>query len=149
MNLWILSRFDMKIVLDTNIISELMKSSPDSNVVAWVDQQNVLTLYITSVSIAEIHYGLSVLSVGKKRHDLEKAFNHLIETAFNQRVLFFDNTAAYHYGVIMAERKKIGKPMSIFDGQIAAMTKTISATLATRNTKDFIQTSVDIIDPFH
>lgn len=139
----------MKIILDTNIISELMKTVPDRNVIAWLDQQNTLELYITSVSIAEIYYGLNVLPDGKKQATLEKAFNHIVETVFSQRVLFFNSTAAYHYGKIMTERKNIGRPMSVFDGQIAAIAKTSHASLATRNTKDFIQIGVDIIDPFH
>ncbi len=138
----------MKIILDTNIISELMKSVPDQNVLVWLDRQNALTLYITSISVAEIFYGLHVLPAGKRRIALETAFHHIIETVFSQRVIFFNIAAASHYGFIMAERKKTGKPMSTLDGQIAAIAKASDATLATRNIKDFIQTGVDIINPF-
>lgn len=138
----------MKILLDTNIISELMKSTPDQNVTAWLDQQNVLTLYITSVSVAEIYYGLNLLPAGKKGSSLEMAFNNVIETIFSQRVLAFNTVAASHYGVIMAEREKLGRRMSALDGQIAAIAKMSNALLATRNIKDFVQTGIEVFNPF-
>ncbi len=125
------------ILLDTNVISELMKSKPTDKVLEWITQQVPEQLFISSITIAEITYGISVLPNSKQRQSLEKAFTKTINEAFKYRLLSFNEAAAYIYGDLMAHRKKQGKPMSILDGQIAAIATENEAALATRNTRDF------------
>ena len=136
------------IILDTNIISELMKASPSVKVINWLDKQDVTQLYITSITLAEISYGINALPEGARRKGLENAFNKAIHDAFSRRICHFTDSAALQYGKIMAHRKKIGKPLSILDGQIAAITFTHTAKLATRNLNDFLECELDLVNPF-
>jgi predicted nucleic acid-binding protein len=136
------------IVLDTNIISEMMKSAPAPNVAAWIDQQLITQLYVTTITIAEIRYGLCVLPKGSRRDSLKKAFERVIEAAFQGRVLSFDEPAAHFYGEIMGVRKELGRPLSIPDGQIASVARAQDAALATRNTRDFKDCGLELINPF-
>ncbi len=136
------------IILDTNIISEMMKSVPAEKVSSWLDQQEVNQLYITTITIAEISYGLNVLPKGSRRQLLENAFNKTIHAAFKHRVLPFDESAAHLYGKMMGHRKELGRPLSVLDGQIAAIARMQDATLATRNIRDFANCEVDLINPF-
>ncbi len=136
------------IILDTNIISEMMKSLPSLNVMAWIDQQNPCDLFVTTITIAEIVYGLRVLPVGKRRKMLEDAFYKSISLAFEHRVLGFDALAADRYGHLMADRKQIGKPLSILDGQIAAIAHINHFKIATRNISDFSDCGLALINPF-
>lgn len=136
------------ILIDTNIVSEMMKSAPDAKVIQWIDQQDTLQLYIATITIAEIAYGLHVLPAGSRRQLLETAFEKAIIGAFQQRIVPFDETAAYLYGKIMARRKQIGRPMSIPDGQIAAIAQAQNFSVATRNVADFKDCDLPIINPF-
>lgn len=136
------------IILDTNVISELMKVSPDQQMIAWLNQQDAITLFVTSVSIAEITYGLNALTSGQRRKALEDAFEQVLLEAFKHRMLSFDKPAAYAYGQLMAQRKSLGRPMSVLDGQIAAISKINNMSLATRNTRDFLDCDIHLINPF-
>ena len=136
------------ILLDTNIISEMMKPIPNTRVIRWIDQQNVTQLFITTITIAEISYGINVLPRGNRRSILESAFNKAIKESFMHRILFFDDSAAHFYGKIMGERKKLGRPMSILDGQIAAIGRTHECAIATRNIHDFENCGLKLINPF-
>ena len=136
------------IILDTNILSELMKSAPDRNVENWLEQQLVTQLFVTTISIAEISYGLSILPNGKRRDSLENAFQQTINSAFKHRILPFDEAAANAYGLLMSKRKQIGKPLGILDGQIAAIVLTHSATLVTRDVRDFTDCGLTLVNPF-
>lgn len=136
------------IILDTNIISEMMKPEPLSKVVSWLDQQEAIHLYVTTVSIAEISYGLNVLPDGKKRSSLTDAFHKTISLAFESRIINFDIDAAYLYGKIMADRRRLGRPLSVPDGQIAAIAISNGYSVATRNINDFIDCQVNVINPF-
>jgi len=136
------------ILLDTNIISEMMKPIPNARVINWIDQQNVTQLFITAITIAEISYGLNVLPKGNRRSVLENAFNKAIKESFMHRILLFDDNAAHFYGKIMGERKKLGRPMSILDGQIAAIARTCESVIATRNINDFENCGLQLINPF-
>lgn len=138
----------MMILIDTNIISEMMKHAPDPKVITWIDQQNIMHLYISTITIAELVYGINVLPSGNRRDNLEKAFNSVVREAFEYRIFTFDEIAAHQYGTIMSQRKKLGKPMSIADGQIAAIARTHNCTVATRNISDFDDTELDLINPF-
>lgn len=136
------------IVLDTNIISEVMRPQPNSAVLAWLNQQYSPHLFITSVSIAEIGYGLRVLSDGQRRRILQNRFEQFIAQGFEYRILNFDKPAAQVYAEIMGTRKEIGSPMSVLDAQIAAMARNYNYNLATRNIKDFDNCGIDLINPF-
>jgi hypothetical protein len=137
------------ILLDTNIISELMKQSPSLNVIHWIDKQDIAELYLSAITIAEIKYGLSVLPDGKRRHQLETAFSKAVNYSFKHRIISFDNNAAHIYGQLMGHRKNIGKPLSILDGQIAAIARAHEAELATRNTQDFKNCELTLVNPFN
>jgi len=136
------------IILDTNIISELMKAIPDQHVTTWLDQQDPMTLFTSSITIAEILYGIGVLPEGKRRDYLENAFDHVLIDAFKYRILTFDASAAHMYGKLMGKRKKLGHPLSVLDGQIAAIANTNQMKLATRNTRDFCDCELELINPF-
>jgi predicted nucleic acid-binding protein len=136
------------IIVDTNIISELMKASPSTTMMSWLDQQDVTQLFTTTITIAEIAYGLNALPIGTRRTTLENNFNQAIKEAFANRILVFSEPAAHSYGKLMGYKKEAGQPLSILDGQIAAITLTHAATLATRNTRDFINCGINLIDPF-
>jgi len=136
------------ILLDTNIISEMMKNYPSPGVIAWLDQQDVTQLFVTTITIAEISYGINALPEGNRRRILEEAFDRAINDAFKHRLLSFDETAAHVYGKIMSKRKALGKPLNILDGQIASITLAHKASLATRNVSDFIDCGLNLINPF-
>jgi len=136
------------IILDTNIVSEFMTSPPSGAVLDWLNEQNTSSLYLTSITIAEINYGLSVMPEGKRRTLLNERFKLFVDSAFKQRILSFDESSATLYGELMAEKRKLGSPMSCFDGQIAAISRVYGFSLATRNIKDFIDCQINLINPF-
>ncbi|SRR5579883_497940 len=136
------------ILLDTNIISEMMKQSPSTKVIAWIDSQEVTQLFISTISLAEISYGIMALPKGNRQRWLQDAFDHVIKDAFKHRVLVFDEAAAHQYGHLMGNRKQLGRPLSILDGQIAAIAITQEAALATRNIRDFVNCDLELINPF-
>ena len=135
-------------VLDTNIISEVMRPQPDQKVVDWLNQQNSVTLFVSSISIAEINYGLYILPQGNRKRLLQTRFNQFIDKAFRYRILDFDEQAANIYGEVMGEGKLKGHPMSVPDGQIAAIALLNKFAVASRNVKDFKYCGVEIINPF-
>lgn len=136
------------IVLDTNVISEVMRPQPEPAVITWLNGHDINILYLTSISAAEIGYGLAVLPEGKRKETLQNRFEKFISQGFQYRILSFDTTAAHFYAEIMGKSKRIGKPMSVLDGQIAAIAKTHRFFLATRNSKDFEHCNIDLINPF-
>lgn len=136
------------IVLDTNIISESIKVPSSPKVLEWLDQQQTDQLYITTISIAEIFYGLRILKIGKKRQGLAEKFEHLLANAFEQRILDFDLLSARFYAEIVGSRREQGRPIDIADGQIAAIARSKSFALATRNVRDFELCGIKIINPF-
>ena len=124
------------ILLDTNIISELMRPKPNSKVIEWLDEQFTHELYLPAIVKAEIEMGIAILDDGKRKQALLQA-SELIFTSFTNRCLSFDSETATHYAKIIAFTKKQGRPMSVEDAQIAAISVQNSALLATRNTTDF------------
>ena len=136
------------IVLDTNIISEVMKPLPSAAVLDWLNRQNSERLYLSCVSLGEIEYGLRILPEGHRRRELQERFRRFVASAFALRVLCYDEQAAQSYGEIMAERRALGRPMSALDGQIAAIAKVHGAAVATRNMRDFEYCGVELMDPF-
>lgn len=136
------------IILDTNIVSELMKAKPSIQVLTWLNQQEAASLFITAITIAEIAYGLNILPLGSRRSFLQEAFDKAIYEAFKQRVLVFNEAAAHEYGIVMGHRKNIGKPLNMLDGQIAAIARSNEAAIATRNIRDFQECDLLLMNPF-
>ncbi|MDX1653894.1 MAG: type II toxin-antitoxin system VapC family toxin [Candidatus Competibacteraceae bacterium] len=136
------------IVLDTNVLSELMATSPAPQVVDWVNAQETSHLCLTTVTIAEIGYGLRILPDGRRRRLLESRFEQFLELAFSQRILSFDPPAARAYGEVMALRREMGRPLNVPDGQIAAIAHSRKFAVATRNLRDFEALGLTLINPF-
>jgi predicted nucleic acid-binding protein len=136
------------ILIDTNVISEIMKVSPSLQVLKWLNSQDSSALFVSAITIGEIEYGLRILPEGRRRLELKERFERFISEAFRQRVLAFDEFAARSYGDVMGLRKEIGRPMSVPDGQIAAIARSGGLSIATRNTSDFEECGVDLINPF-
>jgi predicted nucleic acid-binding protein len=136
------------IIVDTNVVAEMMKPSPDPSVVSWLNGQKSAALFLTTVTIGEIGYGLEILPQGRRRLHLEQGFERVIAEAFTGRILVFDEEAARHYGVVMGRRRAIGRPLSIQDGQIASIARAKGFAVATRNIRDFVECGVEIVNPF-
>lgn len=136
------------VILDTNVISELMRAEPDPNVLKWVDAQKTNNLAITAIAIAEIQRGILRLPKGKRQNALNKNFLEFVKDAFVGRVLSFDEKSAYLYGEIASEREKAGFNTDAIDLMIAAIAKNNKASIATRNVKDFKDCGVKIINPW-
>jgi predicted nucleic acid-binding protein len=134
------------IVLDTNVISELMRPRPDPLVIRWISAQPIATLCTTSVNKAEILYGIAVLPGGRRRTALLAA----AEAVFDEdlKVLPFDDAAAVRYAEIVAERSRTGRPIEAFDALIAATALAAGANLATRDVGGFEGTGLALIDPW-
>ncbi len=135
------------IVVDTNVISELMRPLPSPNVVSWVRAQSQRELYTTSVTLAEVRYGIQRLEDGRRK-DLLTSTADEIFAAFDTYVLPFDRSAAIEYADVVTTRERAGSPIDGFDAQIAAICRSHQATLATRNVKDFDGTGIEISDPW-
>jgi toxin FitB len=136
------------IVLDTNVLSELMRRRPAARVVRWVDERDASGLAITAVTVAELLYGVARLAEGARKSELAAAVKALVREDFAGRVLPFDVAAASHYAELVAERERQGRPVSVSDGQIAAICRCHSARLATRNVRDFSDVGIALIDPW-
>ena len=136
------------IVLDTNVLSELMKAEPAESVVAWVGAQPTSSLFVTAINQAEILYGIALLPDGRRRSGFEAAAKAMFEEDFGARILAFGSDAAEAYADIAAARYRLGRPISQFDAQIAAIARSTGATLATRNTADFEGCDVPLADPW-
>jgi len=136
------------IVIDTNVVSAVMAPGPMQAVVDWLDARPAESLYLSSVTTAEIGYGLQILPQGRRRRDLEARFDRFLARGFAHRVLPFDEDAARLYGMLMARRRSLGRPMSILDGQIAAIARAHRFAVATRNVADFEECGLEIVNPF-
>lgn len=136
------------IVLDTNVLSELLRAIPEPAVARWTASQPLNTLFTTTVTQAEMLYGAKLLASGQRRRQLEEALAALFEEDFAGRVLPFDGDAAVAYAGIAVERKLSGRPISQFDAQIAAIARSRGGYLATRNVGDFAACGLDIINPW-
>jgi predicted nucleic acid-binding protein len=134
------------IVVDTNVVSELMRPSPSLVVVGWV-RRNERELYTTSITLAEIGYGIERLADGRRKELLRSTAEETFAD-FAERVLPFDAEAAVLYATIVSDRDRAGLPIDGFDAQIASICRVHRAAMATRNSKDFQDTGVDVIDPW-
>ena len=136
------------ILLDTNILCEPMRSNPDTKVVSWLDQQHVSHLFISSITQAEIEFGIAILPNGKKKKALYSAARTMLNK-FSDRCLSFGSAEASIYAKILADSRLNGRPITTEDGQIAAISLSNNLSLATRNIKDFSAiTDLRLINPF-
>ncbi|OAB58459.1 plasmid stabilization protein [Phormidium willei BDU 130791] len=138
----------MKIVLDTNVISELIQPMGSGIIRKWLTSQNGASLYTTSITQSEILYGIQILPEGQRRQKLLDGALIVFEHELTERILAFDQKAAKLYSQIAATRKQIGRPISQFDAQIAAICRVHQATLATRNIRDFWDCGIELVNPW-
>jgi len=136
------------IVLDTNVLSELLRPIPAPRVEAWLAAQEGASVYFTSVGEAELRYGVAILPAGRRRTTIGAAIDDILDEDFRDRILPFDREAARAYAAIAAERRAAGRPISQFDCQIAAIARANGASVATRNTGDYEGCGVPVIDPW-
>jgi predicted nucleic acid-binding protein len=136
------------IILDTNVISQMMRSAPDECVIAWLAAQPLSALFTTTLTQAEILYGLALLPEGRRREDLLAAAVPIFEEDMAGRILPFDSDAALMYPDIAAGRRRSGQPISQIDAQIAAIVRSRGARLATRNVRDFQGCGIEVVDPW-
>jgi predicted nucleic acid-binding protein len=136
------------IILDTNVLSELMKYQPNKLVLRWIGTYKATELFITALTQAEILYGLEILPQGKRKTALKQAAQSMFDLDFARRIIAFDSDAAQQFAIIATKRKKIGRPISQIDAQIAAIALSYKAILATRNVSDFEECGIKIINPW-
>ena len=136
------------IILDTNVISEVMRPQPNTQVRSWLKKYPVEELAITSISIAEISYGLKRLPVGRRRDSLQWRFQMFIDQGFSDRIFPFEERAAEIYAEIIVDRKQQGKPIEVMDAMIASIALLKTAILATRNVSDFENCGLELVNPW-
>lgn len=136
------------IVLDTNVLSALMREGPDMPVVEWLDAQPAESVWITSLTLFETRFGLKLLPAGKRRKALESSFDALLVEDLEGRVLDFDAAAADAAAGLAASRRRAGRPVDMRDTLIAGIVMARRATLATRNVRHFADLSVPVVNPW-
>lgn len=136
------------ILLDTNVVSEVMRQKPSDNVLNWLNKHSNGNLLISSITIAEICYGLRILPVGQRQQLLQARFEQFVSEGFAGNIIDFNEPAARTYAEIMGVSKEKGRPMSLPDGQIAAIAQANHLALATRNIIDFESCGIKLINPF-
>lgn len=136
------------IILDTNVLSALMRRIPDELVIDWLDSQPRTSIWTTSVTTLEVRFGLQSMPSGKRRNALMRAFDIVLENKIERRIAPFDAAAAQEAGDLMAIRHKKGRPGDLRDTMIAGIVLACRATLATRNTSHFEDLSVPVVNPW-
>lgn len=136
------------IVLDTNVISELARQVPDPGLLAWLDSLESSEVATTAITAAELRYGVARLPDGHRKRELTAVIRGIVTEDFHGRVLPFDERASVRYADIVANRERIGRPVGVADAQIAAICRDLGSVLATRNTADFDETGIELINPW-
>jgi predicted nucleic acid-binding protein len=137
------------IVLDTNVLSALMRDRPDAAVLAWMDRLPAESLWTTSITLYELHYGVALLTAGRRRKSLEDRLRRMIDEDLENRVLDFDVAAALEAAELAAERQRAGRPVDIRDTQIAGIVRARRGAVATRNVRHFQDAGIDVVDPWY
>lgn len=135
-------------ILDTNVVSEIMRPVPAPAVLRWISDQISEELHLTAITVAEVLYGIELLPPGKRQEILRAGAEQLFRVIFTDRILTFDATAAREFSLIASSRRKQGRPMSEFDAQIAAIARAKNAVIATRDTGDFEGCGVRMVNPW-
>jgi len=136
------------IILDTNILSELMRPAPEAVVEQWLAEQPEASVFISAITEAELRYGAKIMPAGKRQTALVAEIEGTIGEDFGGRILPFDSHAAVAFAEIAAQRRQSGRPISQADAQIAAIARSRGASLATRNVSDFEDCGIDVINPW-
>jgi toxin FitB len=136
------------ILLDTNVLSALMQITPDAAVVDWLDRQPADSVWLTSITVFEARFGLALLPKSRKRAQLERAFDRVLDDDLSNRVLDFDSGAAAAAAHIAVDRQRSGRVVDLRDTLIAGIAQARRATIATRNTRHFEGLDVPVIDPW-
>jgi predicted nucleic acid-binding protein len=136
------------IVLDTNVLSEPLRPTPSARVLDWLRSQPNAALFTTTITEAELLYGIAILPQGKRRRLLESAVARIFAERMTGRILPFDSAAAREYADLVAERRFAGRPISEADARIAAIARSRGAELATRNVADFAGCELEVINPW-
>lgn len=136
------------ILLDTNVISALMQTRPDSAVVSWLDDQGIQEVWLPSVVVFELRFGVAALPAGQRRRSLQQGLDQLLEQLVQDRIAPLDGLAAHRAADLAAERKARGRQVDLRDTLIAGIALARGAQLATRNTRHFSDTSISLINPF-
>jgi predicted nucleic acid-binding protein len=137
------------IILDTNVISSLMREPADKAVLRWLDQQPRTSVWITAVTMLEIRFGLEVMADGRRKLAREEAFSRLIDEKLERRIASFDATAAQETAVLMRSRQRRGEPRDLRDSMIAGIALARRAALATHNVKHFDDAGIEVVNPSH
>lgn len=135
------------ILLDTNVLSALMRSTPDPHVVSWLDTQPRDSVWTTAVAVLEIRFGLQILPAGRRRSTLLRAFDAVLDT-IDRRIAPFDMASSVHAADLMARRHRTGRPGDLRDTMVAGIVLAHHATLATRNVRHFADLSVPVVNPW-
>jgi len=135
-------------LIDTNVISELMRATPAPSVLSWFSTQDPTTLYLSAVTEAELRTGIAILPEGQRREGLKAALDATISEDFEGRILPFDTDAAKAYAEIASIRRAAGRPIADADCQIAAIARAAGAIVVTRNLRDFEGCGVDLVNPW-
>ncbi|WP_428098259.1 type II toxin-antitoxin system VapC family toxin [Candidatus Rariloculus sp.] len=138
----------MTVLLDTNVMSELIRKSPDTAVEAWAAGHPLEDLFFSAVGEAELRYGAAILPTGRRRESLVSDIERMLHDAFENRVLPFDTEAARSYADIAAMRRSAGRPVTPADCQIAAIAHSRNMAVATRNVRDFEDIDIEVVDPW-
>ena len=136
------------IILDTNVVSELLRPAPEKRVVDWLAGLDGSGVYLTTITEAELRLGIAILPAGKRRDGLAEMIDQIIREDFADRILPFNSPAAVAFAAIAASRRARGRPIAHADCQIAAIAQTANAKVATRNTPDFVDCGIKLIDPW-
>ncbi len=136
------------IILDTNVLSALMRAVPEPLVIAWLDKQPAESIWITTITLFEARLGLALLPEGRRREALETSFQEFLAEDLDGRILDFDSTAAERAAALAADRQRRGQPVDMRDTQIAGIVLSRRATLATRNVRHFSDLSAEVVNPW-
>lgn len=136
------------IVLDTNVVSALMRKAPDRAVIVWLDSVPAESVWTTAITVCEVRFGLALLVASRRRRQLEEAFSRALQEDLESRILPFDYSAAQAAGVMAAKLRRAGRPVEIRDTLIAGIVAARKATLATRNTGHFEGIDLSLVDPW-
>ena len=138
----------MVVLLDTNVVSELIRKSPDPAVEAWAGSHPLEDLFFSAVGEAELRYGAALLPTGRRRDALISDIEAMLRDAFENRILPFDSNAAGAYAEIAAMRRSAGRPVAAADCQTAAIAQFRNMAVATRNVRDFENMNIEVVDPW-